>query len=198
MVKATKKILIAGDSFAALWPNASIGWVNILAEQYSVTNIAQAGVSEYKIFKQIESTNVDDFDLVIISHTSPSRIFAKQHPLHKTGFHKDCDLIYTDIKDRFSIPGSALHTAKKWFEHFYDDEYQIDVYKILREKILSLITIPYISISHIEIANKLSIEPLHLDFSSLWINNRGDVNHYNEFGNKFVFDKINQQIGKII
>lgn len=198
MVKTTKKILIAGDSFAALWPDTTFGWVNLLDTHYDVTNVAQAGISEYKILKQIESVNINDFDLAIVSHTSPSRIHVKNHPLHKQGFHKDCDLIYNDLKDRFCVPGSAVHTAKKWFQYFYDDEYQIDIYKLLREKILSLITIPYISISHIEIVKKLSIEPIHLDFSNMWPQHRGNINHYTEFGNKFLFDKINQQIGKLI
>ena len=62
------KILIAGDSFAALWPDASKGWVNLLAEKFDVLNVAQAGVSEYKIYKQIINLDINQFDCVIVSH----------------------------------------------------------------------------------------------------------------------------------
>ena len=42
------KLLVAGDSFVAEWPGDE-GWVKLLANDYDVTNVAQAGVSEYKI-----------------------------------------------------------------------------------------------------------------------------------------------------
>ena len=51
------KILICGDSFAAdfrITDTNALGWCNLLEEKYTVVNRAQAGVSEYKILKQIE------------------------------------------------------------------------------------------------------------------------------------------------
>ena len=50
------KILICGDSFAADWTvkYPGQGWPNMLAEIHEVTNLAQAGCSEYKILKQLE------------------------------------------------------------------------------------------------------------------------------------------------
>jgi hypothetical protein len=197
MADRSKNILVAGDSFAAVWPFPCKGWVNFLAEKYQVTNIAQPGVGEYKIYKQLESINVNSFDIVIVSHTSPSRIHTRCHPLHTDGFHKNCDLIYTDLESRWTFPGTKIDVAKKWFEYFYDDDYQIDIYNFLREKIFNLIKIPYISLSHISIVKELSIEPTHLDFSNVWKHHRGTSNHYDEIGNKFVFDKVDQYIGKI-
>ena len=52
-----KKLLIAGDSFAADWSKKyknACGWVNTLCEDYDVTNVAQAGASEYKIYNQLK------------------------------------------------------------------------------------------------------------------------------------------------
>lgn len=196
MVRKTSKILIAGDSFAAKWPNCN-GWVDMIAEEYNTTIIAQAGVGEYKILKQLESVNTDEYDCVIVSHTSPSRIYVKDHPLHKEGFHKNCDLLFNDI-DRFSFPGSKLDTAKKWFINYYDDAYQFDIYKLLRNKINSMIRVPYISMSHIEILKDMVIENTHLDFSGLWEDNRGMCNHYNELGNRFIFNKLTTEINKLI
>ena len=51
------KLLVAGDSFAAEWPGNS-GWVKLLAQEHPVTNVAQAGVSEYKILKQVQNENL--------------------------------------------------------------------------------------------------------------------------------------------
>jgi hypothetical protein len=58
------KLLICGDSFAADWTVKvkEKGWVNLLAQDYKVTNLAQAGCSEYKILKQLQSVNLDKFD----------------------------------------------------------------------------------------------------------------------------------------
>ena len=67
------KILVAGDSFAAEWPGDD-GWVKLLAHSHEVTNVAQAGCGEYKIFKQIQKANLDEYDCVIVSHTSTSRV----------------------------------------------------------------------------------------------------------------------------
>lgn len=187
------KILIAGDSFAAKWPTGNYGWVDLLSKIYDVTNVAQAGVSEYKIYKQIKNIDLSEFDFVIVSHTSPSRIHVKEHPLHKIGLHENCDLIFNDI-DRFSWFNQKLKIAKGWFKHFYDDEYQIEIYKLLREKINNIINIPYISLSHIEIVNQLKLEKNHIDFSKLWHDERGVVNHYTEKGNQIVFKTIQKKL----
>ena len=96
------KILIIGDSFAADWSvkyNDYKGWPELLAEQYEVTNIAQAGVCEYKIYKQLLSVkNLNDYDWVIVSHTGSFRVNTLKHPIHSGDkLHKNADLIYTDI-----------------------------------------------------------------------------------------------------
>ena len=190
MATKSLNILIVGDSFAAEWPNANNGWVNLLAEKFNVTNLAQPGISEYKILQQIKSVNVRDFDYVIVSHTSPSRIHTPQHPIHKEGFHKHCDLIVADIDNRFSLFNDSLRAAQGWFKHHYDDKYQLDIYNLIRKEINSLITVPYISMTHVEIAANLAIEKTNLDFSKLWEKNRGSINHYTEFGNELVLMEL--------
>lgn len=191
-----KKVLIAGDSFAADWPGEYLGWPNLLKENFTVTNTAQAGVSEYKIWKQLENIDFSKYDHVIVSHTSPSRLHTKNHPLHKNGLHKNCDLIYTDIEDRISIFNPSLRAAQGWFRYHYDDEYQIDIYKMIRKTICSMIPkSKYISITHTQIGLKLSVEPNNLDFSEVWLKERGTVNHYTKLGNeivsKILFDRMN-------
>ena len=50
-----KNILICGDSFAADWTKKynGNGWVNMLCNDFNITNVAEAGVSEYKIYQQL-------------------------------------------------------------------------------------------------------------------------------------------------
>lgn len=194
MAQDPLKILIAGDSFAAQWPDEVFGWVNYMEREYTVTNIAQAGVGEYKILNQIKSVNLKDFDLVIVSHTSPSRVHTKNHPLHKEGFHKDCDLIYTDLESHNSFFNNNLNTAKGWFRYHYDEEYQIDIYNLIRKEINDIINIPYISLTHIDIAASLAIEKNNIDFSDLWKKQRGDANHYTEIGNRVIFKMLISKI----
>jgi|LauGreDrversion4_1035100.scaffolds.fasta_scaffold34586_5 hypothetical protein len=188
------KILIAGDSFAAKWPrkDTNIGWVEKLAEQFDVVNVAQAGVGEYKIYKQLTNIELEKFDLVIVSHTSPSRVHTRNHPLHKEGLHKDCDLIVTDLIGHFQPFNNNLQISKSWFKYHYDEEYQIDIYELLREKIKSIINIPYISMTHVSISAVLSTEFNNIDFSKLWAAERGDVNHYNKKGNDTIVETILQ------
>ena len=92
-----KKILIAGDSFAADWTVKHIGggWVNLLTKDFKVKNVAEAGVSEYKIYKQLLNQNLVDYDHIIVSHTSAYRIPIEEHPIHKDDIlHNNCDLIF--------------------------------------------------------------------------------------------------------
>ena len=191
-------ILICGDSFAADWTSVSteyLGWWNLLALKHKVTNLAQAGVGEYKILKQIKSVDVNTFDAVIVSHTSFSRVHTREHPLHKKGLHQDCDLIYTDISNRLSFFNfRSLKSAQDYFLYHYDDEYHRDTYSLIRKEIDNLIKIPYISISHIEELMDFVIEENHIDFSQLWKNNQGVVNHYNMKGNNKIFEAIFERL----
>jgi hypothetical protein len=184
------KILIAGDSFATVWPDSQLGWPTLLAKKYNVVNLAQAGIGEYKILKQIESQEIKDFDLVIVSHTSPSRLHTNNHPVHKEGFHKNCDLILNDLINRSTFRNPSLKAAQEYFKYHYDDEYQIDIYRLIRKQINELITIPYISMSHVDIVNTLAIETNHLDFSNLWSKERGSMNHYTVEGNFKIFETL--------
>ena len=118
-------VLILGDSWAADWSeqySEYLGWPNIVAEQHTVTNIAQAGVSQYSILKQLDTVQPQDYDAVIISITSPYRVYTPQHPVHTSGLHTNSDLIYTDIEHHATEnpDNKRLQSAKAYFEHHYD------------------------------------------------------------------------------
>ena len=190
------KTLIAGDSFAAEWPGDN-GWVKLLAKDYNVTNVAQAGVSEYKILKQLQDADVSKYDVVIVSHTSPSRVHTLNHPLHKSGLHKDCDLIWTDLLDRNSMFNASLRSAKGYFRYHFDDEYYQTIYSLLRKEIYNLLANKnYISLSHAPFNQIITIEKDHIDFSNFWKTNRGNENHYSILGNKVIYNNVVDKIEK--
>lgn len=191
------KLLLAGDSFAAEWPGEK-GWPKLLAKEHDVTNVAQAGVSEYKILKQLHNAELTDYDAIIVSHTSPSRVHTPNHPLHKQGLHKDCDLIYTDLEDRNSLFSPSLRAAKGYFEFHYDDHYYQTIYSLLRKEIYTLLhEKKYLSMSHHNIAKAFIWEDKHLDFSEFWQKHKGTENHYNELGNEKVLQIVLDNIQKI-
>ncbi len=197
MVKDSKKILIVGDSFSSVWPNTINGWPSLISKDYNVTNLSQPGIGEYKILKQLKDAPREHFDLTIVSHTSPSRIHTPNHPIHKSGFHKNCDLIYTDLENRCSLFNDNLKISKKWFEYHYDDSYQIDIYNLIRAEIQRLIATPYLSITHTEISYNLTIEQNCIDFSDIWKNHRGTINHYTEHGNQLVYKELKEVIDSL-
>lgn len=189
------RILIIGDSFAADWSvkyNEYKGWPNLLAEQYSVVNLAQAGVSEYKIYKQLVDVNLDKFDLVIVSHTSPLRVATRRHPVHANdSLHKNADLIFTDIEyHRSKIKNffnRALQSAYRFFIDHYDPEYFEVTYQLLRDKINQILKDKtVIVISNLPGLEKFTNEKNVLTF----VPDGGVINHMTQQGNQQIYQQI--------
>lgn len=198
------KILIIGDSFAADWSVKYTdypGWPELLAHEHDVTNMAQAGVSEYKILQQIESVaDLDQFDLVIVAHTSPYRVHTRMHPVHHNdALHLSADLILSDIEYHAGKMQNwfnrGLKSALGFFHHHFDEKYYETVYTMFRERINQILAgKKVIVINNLPGNLKFVTEPIVLDFSSEWQENRGLINHFSDFGNRLIHEKINNII----
>lgn len=190
------KILIVGDSFAADWSvkyRDYPGWPNLLADQYAVTNFAQAGCSEYKIWLQIQSADFASYDAVIVSHTSPYRLPVEHHPIHQGDvLHNNCDLIYTDIKESGR---KDLRLITEFFEKYFDTDYARFVHGLIVNHELDHIqqnfSGPVLRISNLP-SEHLQLDDSFLDFSDLFRYERGKINHYSEQGNQLIFETIRQ------
>lgn len=187
------KILIIGDSFAADWSvkyKEYKGWPNILAEEFDVHNIAQAGIGQYKILKQIQSVNVSDYDCVISSYTSPYRVHTHTHPVHnKDELHKNCDLLAGDIEywiKNDQKNNESLITARNWFKYHFDFEYQDDIHKLLIKECDRLIY----DIKHLKVSNLISDHNISLSFKDLCKKHPGIINHMSKEGNCIVANEI--------
>lgn len=190
------KILIAGDSFASDWTPKSIdfkGWVNLLADRYDVTNVAESGVSEYKILKQLERNNLDLFDYIIVCHTSPYRLHTISHPIkYKSVLHTNSDMLYADIEYHYSkwynVFNKSLKTAYNWFVYHYDKTFYEDIYKLMYEKIENIL----VNHNSIEIDN-FNKNTNKLNYMFYCTPNSG-VNHFDEVTNKRIYQEIKNTI----
>lgn len=188
------KILIAGDSFAADWTKVyfgAAGWPNLMATVHDVDNLAQAGCSEYRIYLQLSSVDLENYDAVIISHTSPYRIFTDYNPLRQQdNFYKHCDLLYADIANLASAH-QEYASVKTYFEKFFSLEYAEFCYTLIRQQIKNIINKkPCVEIAHVQVCGHVDI-----DFSEHWARHQGLINHYTDQGNRTVFQKIQSILG---
>jgi hypothetical protein len=193
-----KQILICGDSFAADWTvkYPGQGWPNKLAQDHQVTNIAQAGCGEYKILKQLQSIDLNKFDTVIVSHTSPYRIYVHQHPVHqKDSLHVNSDLIYADIQEHAKTDRS-LKCVVDFFEQYFDTDYACFVHGLICEKIDQLLQEFKGTVLHITNIdwNNLYQFPDMISYADLFETHRGTMNHYDEHGNKEIYQQLSRRI----
>lgn len=198
------KILIAGDSFSADWtvryPDKK-GWPNLLAECFVVENIAQAGVSEYKIYQQIMSINdMNLYDFFIISHTSPYRAVTREHPIHSTDIlHQHADLMINDIDYHHSklknFANRSLKAAQGYFKYHYDTEYHVTTYNLFKKEINKklpknkTITLNFFPDGHDKDHDQYS-----LNFDKLQKTQPGLMNHLSLAANEIIFQEIKKYI----
>lgn len=185
-----KKLLICGDSFSADWTKKynGVGWVNLLENNYNITNISEAGVSEYKIYLQLKSIDLSKFDKILVSHTSAYRIPITEHPIHKDDIlHNNCDLIFSDVSEHLENP--LMKTAYDFYSNLFDMNYFIFVNNLIYNEIYNLTP----NGVHITFFDSFYDDSVH-KFEQLFIDNKGLINHLNKDGNI----KMYKQISKIL
>ena len=200
-------ILIIGDSFAADWSvkyNDYLGWPTLLSQDHNVMNLAQAGITEYKIWLQLESVNnLSDYDLVIVSHTSPYRIHTIKHPVHYNDLlHSHADLMLTDCEYHSSRIkfwfNAALSSAVGFYKHHFDKKYFETIYTMFCERInTKLASHNVIVINNLPGNFEFAVEHAILNFSELWTHEPGLINHYSKLGNQEIYQRITDTINDI-
>lgn len=191
-----KKILICGDSFAADWTvkYGDVGWPNMLAKEFAVTNLAQAGCGEYKIHQQLVSTNLIKFDQIIIAHTSPYRLYVNKHPIHnKDPLHKNSDLIYSDILEH-SKNDKKLLPILDYYENYYDLDYAKFIHNLICKEIDTLTKLfPVLHITSFDWKGLYQFENM-VHFEKEFDKHKGLMNHYNNEGNELVYKTIKMHL----
>jgi hypothetical protein len=180
-------MLICGDSFSV--GSSKHSWANLLKQNFNVVNLSQAGCSEYRILKQLESVDLKKFDKIVVNHTSPYRIYIKEHPIHKNDtLHHSCDLIYSDVASY--ADNDIMRIAKEYFENIFDMDYAKDIYKIMLSAIDNLTANnDTMHCSHLE-WDYLYLFKKFLNLNDIWTSNKGEFNHYSIEGNKIIYQTI--------
>jgi hypothetical protein len=181
-------ILIAGDSFGADWTvkyTNKMGWPNIMENSFDVTNVAQAGCSEYKILQQLQKVHFSDYGVVIVNHTSPYRLYVKDHPIHKDNvLHHSSDLLYGDLKYHFEqTQDQSIMPIVEYFENYFDIDYAKFVYNLIYREIHTLCEPNTIHLSHIGLSEIKKLECRDIHEIDMFKNNSGLMNHYSSDGN---------------
>jgi len=185
-------ILIIGDSFAADWSAVDStypGWPQLLAKKHSVTNLAQAGCSEYKILQQLKTQqNLNSYDWIIVCHTSLARIHTRKHPVHHSDqLHAHADLIFSDIEYHTALDkkqkNRALVSAHDFFVYHYDDDYNRNMHQLIVKEIHQIIgNTPVVVVDNFNQLNPSDYK-FFLDFTKITQVIPGKINHCSSQGN---------------
>jgi len=197
-----KRILICGDSFAVDYEpvlHQSWGWVTLLAQQHDVTNLAQAGASEYRIVRQALSADLSNHDCVIVSHTSPNRVYIAQHPVHQESeLHHSADLIWNDVAYHLdkNPKNSVLVAADQYFRCIYDQEYQEYIYQLMQKHIVEVLApVPVLHLCTLYEQN-LDIMDNYINLYKLFSPIQGRPNHYSKKDNQQIYHMVDQWISR--
>jgi len=183
------KLAIFGDSFGVQKKNQPYpSWVDLLSQHFDIINYCECGVSEYKILKQLENANLDEFDKKLIVHTSATRIYVKHNPLHQsTEYYKNCDIILSDIENRND---EFSHSCNLFFKHIFDLTYAIDIHNMICKTIDARCQDKnVIHTTHFDYSDLYQF-PNMINFYDLFLKNRGDVNHYTKLGNHLIYQSL--------
>ena len=193
------ELLIIGDSFSADWSikyNDYLGWPSLLLEHYQITNLSQAGVGEYKIYKQLLSvTNLEKYDIILIAHTSPSRVHTRKHPIHSNDkLHKNADLIYADIEYHNSkmtnIFNTSLSSGVGYYKFHYDAEYYNTIYNLIKAEIYRLLSGKKVkTLINFDLPDD-GQDTVNIDLRDIIKQYPGKINHLSKIGNELVYKRI--------
>jgi hypothetical protein len=181
-----QRLLICGDSFSADWTKKyeGIGWVNMLENDFNITNISQAGVSEYKIYQQLNSVDLSKFDKILVSHTSAYRIPIQEHPIHKDDvLHYNGDILFSDVEKH--LDNSVMKTAYDFYSDIFYPDYFCFINDLIYEKIKGITP----TATHITFFDSFYDESVH-KFENIFLENNGTMNHLNELGNRIIYQKV--------
>lgn len=186
----TKKILIAGDSFASKHLSGQFGWVKQLDDRYLVTNLAHPGIGEYKIKNQVQSVDVNNYDWVIVSHTSPYRVHTVLNPLYAHGHtYRNSDVILADAEHK-QHTHLAANQMMYYFKFLFDEEYYRYIhYKCCQDIDFHTKNTQVIHITHFDWSGLYEFNNM-INFYDHWKDNVGNFNHYTEYGNSVVFNTL--------
>lgn len=185
-----KRVLIVGDSFSSEQLSGDLGWPVLLKQDFTVTNLSSPGIGQYKILKKLQSVDLDDYDFVVISHTSPNRIHCESNPLYPDNhLYRSSDIIFADAESKLNqVP--IAQAIVSYYKHIFD----LDYYKFIHSSCcreIDQITqhSKVMHITHFDWADLYQFDGM-TNFYKFWLDNRGDVVHYTKQANLTIYKQL--------
>lgn len=192
-----KNLLIVGDSFSSEQISGQYGWPILLKQDFTVTNLSSPGIGQFKILKKIQSIDLDVYDSIVVSHTSPNRLHCQLNPLYPADhLYRQSDIIFADAESKIDQNLAANHLVY-YYKYIFDDEYYQFVHWSCCEKIDQLTQ--HKQILHITHFNWTHLYqfPNLINYYDFWVSNRGDYTHYSKDANQTIYQQIKDKLQKL-
>jgi hypothetical protein len=192
-----KRVLIVGDSFSSEQLSGDLGWPVLLKQDFTVTNLSSPGIGQYKILKKLQSVDLDDYDFVVISHTSPNRIHCESNPLYPDNhLYRSSDIIFADAESKLNQVAIAQDIVS-YYKHIFD----LDYYKFIHSSCcreIDQITqhSKVLHITHFDWADLYQFDCM-INFYKFWLDNRGDVVHYTKQANQTIYKQLQLKLQEL-
>jgi hypothetical protein len=195
---AKKSVLIVGDSFSSEQISGQYGWPVLLEQDFTVTNLSQPGIGQFKIFKKIQSANLDDYDLILISHTSPYRLHCQTNPLYPDNhLYRSSDVIFADAESKLGQVPVADHLVY-YFKYIMDNEYCQFTHRCCCQEIDRLTqSKPVLHITHFDWTDLYQFSDM-TNYYDFWLSNRGDFAHYSKEANRIVYQQLKNKLQDLV
>ena len=189
-----KRLLIVGDSFSSEQLSTEHGWPMMLHQNFDVTNISAPGIGEYKILKKLESVNINDYKLILISHTSPNRLHSAINPLYPPGhLYSYSDIIFSDAESKIQQVPIASDIVN-YYKYIFDPNYYNFIHTCCCQKIDELTkNSTVLHITHFDWKDLYPFDNM-INFYNFWLNNRGSIAHYTKEANQVIYKTLVDKI----
>jgi hypothetical protein len=193
-----KRILIAGDSFSSIQLSGSHGWPALLQKNFCITNTSFPGIGEYKILQKLQAAELHNYDLILVSHTSPNRLYCTNNPLYPIDhMYSQSDIIFADAESRAAqVPLAA--SIIDYYKYIFDTDYYKFIHTCCCEKINQLTqSVPALHITHFDWTGLYQFDNM-INFHTFWLANRGNFVHYTEEANQIVYEQLRNRIQEML
>lgn len=184
-------ISVVGDSFSS--DHGEHSWITMLSKNYNIQNFSQRGISQYRLHELVSKNlpSLRHSDFVIIFHTNPDRIYVPDHvkfAARELSSHPHCDMVSsTALQD-----SEFKQQAQTYYKYFFDQNQQNLLYKLLLEDIRQMTTtIKTVHCSGFDVESVKS-------FAETFAQYQGNINHFNDTGNRLVYNYINEQLNEML
>ena len=179
-----KQLWIIGDSFSTNMSTES--WINLLPENYAITNMSMNGVSQYRLYRMFLDVReqITPGSTIIFCHTNPNRIYLPDrinYPTREKDSHPNCDLVLGDVK-RHGMFWRII--SYLYIKYFFDEEYYCNLYDLMVKEMNSIEGCQIINMSGFVDKN------FNISIKDIFKNHRGEINHLTPYGNILVAERI--------